>query len=128
MRLFFMDNRHRCLIPDENDNCVECGQHIDLPDWEGPMPDLGDIVGICKLIDATASDFVRAVWENTDPQDPAIQRLRRMEEGIIRVPHQTLLRMIVQPPYQEAKALGYRGTVDRFYALVCERMPAVTPH
>jgi hypothetical protein len=119
-------NSHRCLIPDDNDNCVECGKHIDLP--EGPMPDLGDIVGICKLIDATAAEFVRAVWENTDPHDSSIPRLRRMDNGIIRVPHQTILLMIVQPPYQEAKALGYRGTIDRFYTLVCERMPAVTQH
>jgi hypothetical protein len=108
MRLIFMDNRHRCLIPDEHDNCIECGKHIDIPDWEGPMPDLGDIVGICKLIDATAADFVRAVRRNT------------LMDGIFRE--------MIQAPYTQAKALGYRGDIDRFYALVCERMPAVTPH
>ena len=36
-----------CLIPDENDCCTLCGKHIELPD-------LGDIVGICKLCDAAA--------------------------------------------------------------------------
>jgi hypothetical protein len=97
---------HRCLIPDENDNCIQCGKRF--PELEGPMPDLGDIVGICKLIDLIAADFVRAVRKN-QPMD-----------GIFRE--------MLQTPYQQAKALGYRGTFDRFYALVCERMPAVRLH
>jgi hypothetical protein len=100
--------RHRCLIPDENDNCVTCGRRIDLPEVEGPMPDLGDIVGICKLIDATAADFVRAARKDV------------LMDGIFRE--------MLQAPYRRAKALGYRGTFDRFFALVCERMPAVRPH
>jgi hypothetical protein len=104
-------NSHRCLIPDENDNCVECGRHIDIPDWEGPMPDLGDIVGICKLIDATAAEFVRAIRKTPKP-----------------ILMDDLLRATLQVPYNEAKALGYRGTFDRFYALVCERMPSVILH
>jgi hypothetical protein len=118
----------RCLIPDENDNCIECGRHIDLPEIGGPMPDLGDIPGICKLIDAAAADFVKAVQENTDPQDPSITCLRLAGSRVVRVPHQTILRAMLRSPYKEAKALGYRGTIDRFYALVCERMPAVFSH
>jgi hypothetical protein len=96
--------RHRCLIPDENDNCVSCGRHIDLPEIDGPMPDLGDIVGICKLIDATAADFIRAARN---------------------APMDGVFREMLQAPYWKAKALGYRGTFDRFYALVCERMPSI---
>lgn len=122
-----MDKPHRCLIPDENDNCIECGRHIDLPDWDGPMPDLGDIVGICKLIDATAVNFIMAVRDNTDPQNSSIPRLRLVDGVSMRVPHQIILLAMSQSPFKEAKALGYRGTIDRFYALVCERMPAVSP-
>jgi hypothetical protein len=103
--------RHRCLIPDENDNCVTCGKHIDLPEIDGPMPDLGDIVGICKLIDSTAADFLRAIRSNS--------------RKTLATPMDEILRTLLQAPYKEAKALGYRGTFDRFYTLVCERMPSI---
>lgn len=120
-------DEHVCLIPDENDNCIDCGKRIDLSDV-GEPPDLGDIVGICKLIDATAASFVRAVRDNTDPKDPSLTRLRIVGNRIMRLSHKTILRQMIQAPFKQAKALGFRGDVERFAEHIEERMsPSTRP-
>lgn len=111
-----------CLIPDENDNCIDCGKHIDLPDC-GEPPDLGDIVGIIKLIDKTAASCARAVRENTDPKDPSQPRLRFVGNKLFRLPHTAAIQKVLKPAYKEAKALGYRGTFERWGEIVQEHTP-----
>jgi hypothetical protein len=78
-----------CLDFDENDNCTECGKPMELPD-------LGDLVGICGLIDSTAADCSKS---------PLSLRLRKMIRS-----------------HKEAKALGYRGDILRWIEFVQERM------
>ena len=114
-----------CLIPDENDNCIDCGKHIELPDV-GEMPNLGDIVGISQLIDKTASAYSRVVRDNTDPKNPSLPRLRMVGNRMIRLPHKALFQQLMKPAYKEAKALGYRGTIERFAEHVEERTPRPT--
>src|SRR5208337_131124 len=119
-----------CLVPDENDNCIDCGKHIDLPDV-GELPNLGDIPGICKLIDETATTYEAAVKENTDPKDPSLPRLRFVGSKMIRLPHKALLTKTLKPAYKAAKALGYKGTFERWGELVQEHAPGLAdthPH
>jgi hypothetical protein len=113
-----------CLIPDENDNCIDCGKHIDLSLPEGEeMPNLGDIVGICQLIDKTAATYAAVVRENSDPKDPSQPRLRMVGNRMMRLPHKALFNELMKPAYKEAKALGYRGTIERFAEHVEEHAP-----
>jgi len=109
-----------CLIPDENDNCIECGKHIDLPEI-GEMPNLGDIPGICKLLDQTAHAYALVIRENSDPNDPSQPRLRFVGNKLMRLPHKALFTELMKPTYKEAKALGYKGTIERWSELVQER-------
>src|SRR5258708_4265762 len=78
-----------CLVPDENDNCIDCGKHIELSDID-EMPNLGDIVGICLLIDKIAAAYATAVRENTDPKDPSLPRMQFVGNRIVRLPHLAL--------------------------------------
>jgi hypothetical protein len=110
-----------CIIPDENFNCVDFGKHIDMSDAE--PPDLGDIGGICKLIDATAKTYARLVRENTDPGNPRLTRLRMVGGTMVRIPHKAILKNVLGPSYVSAKALGYRGTFERWGDLVWEAVP-----
>ena len=108
-----------CLIPDENDNCIDCGKHIELPDVE--PPDLGDIPGICKLLDQTAHAYALVIRENSDPKDPSQPRLRMVGNKMMRLPHKALFKELMPPTYKAAKALGYKGTLERWSELVQER-------
>jgi hypothetical protein len=110
-----------CIVPDDNDNCVDCGKHIEMPDVE--PPDLGDIVGIVKLIDATAKEWAQRIEDNTDPQNPSQPRLRLVGGQLVRIPHKSLFKDLLKPTYVSAKALGYRGTFERWGEMIWERMP-----
>lgn len=109
-----MDCPH--LIPDENGNCSECGTAI--PNMEAP--NLGDIVGICKLLDATAAAFTVLIRENTDPQDPSRPRMRLVGGQIVRISHAALLKDLVRNSYPRVKRLGYRGSIRRWGELILE--------
>lgn len=110
-----------CLIPDENDNCIDCGKHIDLSYLDNePLPNLGDIVGIIQLIDKTASTYAHVVKENSDPKDPSQPRLRMVGNRMMRLPHKALFTELMKPTFKEAKALGYRGDLQRWSELVEE--------
>src|SRR5574337_46682 len=98
----------KCLIPDENDCCINCGKPIELP-VVTETPNLGDIPGICKLIDVTAAAYVKLVQDNTDPANPTLPRLRMIGGQIIRIPHETLYKNLIEPSYQAARKLGYLG-------------------
>ena len=113
-----MADKCPCLIPDENDNCVECGKHIDLPDIGAP--DLGDIGGIIRLIDATVKSFAQLAEANTDPSDPTLPRLRLVGGVLMRVPHHIIFNQLFGPTYKEAKQLGYRGSFERWKELLQE--------
>jgi hypothetical protein len=117
-----------CLIPDENDNCIDCGKHIDLSYLDDePLPNLGDIVGICGLIDKTAKMYATVIRKNTDPANPSLPRLRIVGNRIIRLSHKTLLFELMKPTFKEAKALGYKGNLERWGELVEERMTPSAP-
>jgi hypothetical protein len=112
-----------CVIPDENDNCVDCGKHIELPDAEPPHS-LGDIGGICRLLDTTAKTYAQRIEDNTDPKNPMLPRLRLVGGQLVRVPHKAILKEVVQPSFKTAKALGYRGTAERWAEMVIEATPS----
>lgn len=114
-----------CLIPDENDNCIECGKHIDIPDMG--TPDLGDLVGIIHLIDTTVKSFALLMANNTDPNNPDLPRLRLIGGVMVRVPHKILCKELVGPSYTEAKQLGYRGTMERWGEILQEAIESPQP-
>lgn len=124
LRGFSMDECP-CLIPDDNDNCVDCGKHIDMPTVG--EPNLGDIPGIVRLIETTAKHYEAMVKENTDPKNPSLPRLRLVGGYFIRIPHKDLYKAILMPSYVDAKALGYRGTFERWTEMVYEAAPPIQP-
>ena len=81
-----------CLTFDENDCCIKCGKPLE-------MPDLGDIVGICKLSDVTAAECSKI------KPSSHMHRTRKLLQS-----------------YKKAKALGYRGDLLRWIEFVQERM------
>jgi hypothetical protein len=93
-------------------------KHIDIPDAEAP--NLGDILGICKLIDSTAKSYAELAASNVDPNDPELPRLRMVGGVFMRVPHKALYRQLFEPSYRRAKTLGYRGTLQRWGELLQE--------
>jgi hypothetical protein len=110
-----------CIIPDENDNCVDCGKHIDMPDV--PAPNLGDITGIVKLIDVTAKTYAQMIQENTDPKNPSLPRLRLVGGLLMRIPHKMLYKDMLGPSFLAAKALGYRGTFESWGETIWDATP-----
>jgi hypothetical protein len=112
-----------CLIPDENDNCVDCGKHIEITDVAEP-PNLGDIPGIVRLIESTAKTYAEMVKDNTDPAIPTLPRLRLIGGQFVRIPHKAFYKLSLGPSYNSAKALGYRGTFERWTEIVQEALPA----
>lgn len=113
-----------CLVPgDDGETCIDCGKHIDLLD-AGPSPDLGDIKGIIRLMQNTASGFASLVTANTDPRSPGTPRLRLVGGQFVRIPHKALFLGLAAASYREAKGLGYRGTLERWADLVQENAPA----
>jgi len=113
-----------CLIPDDDDNCIDCGKHIDMPKVE-PPPNLGDIPGIVRLIETTAKTYADMVKENTDPKNQSLPRLRLVGGYFMRIPHKDLYKAILMPSYVSAKALGYRGTFERWTEMVYEAAPPI---
>ncbi len=113
-----------CLIPDDDDNCIDCGKHIDMPEV-AVAPNLGDIPGIVRLIESTAKHYEAMVKENTDPKNSTIPRLRLVGGYFIRIPHKDLYKAILMPSYVSAKALGYRGSFERWTEMVYEAAPPV---
>jgi len=111
-----------CLIPDENDNCIDCGKHIEMPEVTEP-PDLGNIPGICKLIDSTVKTYEQLVQENTDPKNPTLPRLRLVGGQLMRISHKALYKDLLGPSYLAAKAMGYRGTFERWGEIIWEATP-----
>lgn len=109
-----------CFIPDENDNCIDCGQPIDLSDNGEPLPNIGDIVGICTLLDKTAKMYATIIRDNVDPKDSSLTRIRMVGNKMMRLPHKTLLHELVEAGFKDAKALGYKGTLERWSELVEE--------
>jgi hypothetical protein len=122
-----MADKCQCLIPDEDDNCIECGQHLDFPEME--PPDLGDIMGIIRLIDTTAKTYEQIVRANADPNDPTLPRMRIVGNTITRIPHKALYKQVFGPTFQQAKRLGYKGTFQRWTELLQEAVdqPADQP-
>ncbi len=117
-----------CVIPDEKDNCLDCGKPIAGMPEVPPDLDLqmGNIAGIAKLMDATARTFAQLVRENTDPRNPSLPRLRLVGGQMMRLPHKMLYKDLLGPSYVAAKALGYRGTFERWGEMVQEATPILS--
>lgn len=103
--------------------CVDCGVDINSPEYLASLPpvsdkELGDIVNIIRLAEATAVAFTELVAINTDPNNPALPRLRLVGGQLLRLPHETLWAPLLKPSFQEAKQLGYRGTYQRWGEIV----------
>lgn len=111
-----------CIIPDENYNCIDCGKPIHVAEVD--PPDLGDIGGIVRLINATAKTYAQLLRENTDPKNPSQPRLRMVGGRMLRIPHKMLYRDLLGPSYGAAKALGYRGTFERWGEIIWEATPS----
>lgn len=93
-----------CLIPDDDDNCIDCGRHINMPEVAAP-PNLGDIPGIVRLIESTAKTYTEMVKDNTDPKNPSLPRLRLIGGYFMRISHKDLYKAILMPSYVSAKGL-----------------------
>ena len=85
-----------------------------------PAPNLGDIMGICKLLDATALIYTNLVRRNADPQNPSQPRLRIVGGQLTRLPHKVFFHDLVGPSFMKARRLGYRGTYQRWGELLRE--------
>ena len=90
----------------------------DTPDIKAP--DLGDILGICRLIDSTVKSYAQLVAANTDPNDPTQPRLRLVGGVFMRTPHKVFCQRLFAPSYMQAKKLGYRGTLERWGEILQE--------
>lgn len=111
-----------CIIPDETgEHCDNCGKLLDMA--EVAPPDFGDIIGIIRLIDATVSTYAQLVRENTDPKNPDLARLRLVGGRMVRLSHKSLYKNLLGPSYFAAKALGYRGTFERWSEVIMEATP-----
>lgn len=113
-----------CIMLDENENCVACGKHGDIP--SAASSNSGDIGGICLLLDTTAKAYAQCVEGNIDPKNPKLTRLRLVGSQLIRVPHKVIFKEILQPSFKSAKALGYRGTYEHWSEMVFEVTPPPT--
>jgi hypothetical protein len=112
-----------CLfVADDGETCIDCGQHIEIPDVE--VPDLGDITGIIRLIDSMAKIYAQRIKDNTDPDNPSLPRLSMVGGQFLRIPHKLLYKDLLEPSYVEAKRLGYRGTITRWGEIVLEAAPS----
>jgi hypothetical protein len=105
-----------CILSDENDDCLDCGKH-------SGESDVGNITGIVNLIETTAKSHAQAIRENTDPKNPNLPRLRLVGGQLMRLPHKTLFKDLLGPSYISAKALGYRGTFERWGEMIWEATP-----
>lgn len=115
-----------CLIPGDDDNCIDCGKHMDIPNVD--PPDLGDIGGIFRLIDSTAKNYVALIQNNIDPTHPSLPRLRMVGGMFVRIPNNMICKGLIGPSYLEAKKLGYRGTIDRWCEIITEATPTQQPN
>lgn len=114
-----MNDHDQCFVPDENDNCIECGKRMELPEIT-ETPDLGDIMGMIRLIDETSKAYLKLVQDNTDPNDPSQPRLRVYGGIMTRVPHSALYLPFFRPSYAKARSIGYRGPLDRWIEILQE--------
>ncbi len=106
-----------CILSDDKEDCLDCGQHV------GEPPDLGNLTGIVNLIEETAKSHARLITENTDPKNPTQPRLRLVGGLLMRVPHKMLYKDLLGPSFIQAKALGYRGTFERWGEMIWEATP-----
>lgn len=112
-----------CVIPDETmEHCLDCGRRMEVVPEVEP-PNLGDIAGIARLISATAKTYAQLVKDNTDPKNPDLPRLRMVGGKMLRIPHKSLCKETLAPSYATAKALGYRGSLERWGEMVWEAVP-----
>jgi hypothetical protein len=116
-----MDNDCPHLIPDEDWKCIDCGAPITPPELpQNYEPNLGNVMEICKLIDETRVVFDKLIKLNTDPKNPKLPRLRMVGGQMLRLPHKMVCKGMIGPSFVQAKAIGYKGTQDRWMEMVLE--------
>ena len=84
--------------------------------------DLGNIVGISKLIDETVEDYTHFVEAHSDPANPTLPRLQFIGGIMMRLPLDTLWQEQLPNSYVAAQRLGYRGTIQRWGELIKEQV------
>jgi len=114
------------LIPDENNNCETCG--VPYPDPQNfPEPNLGDVMGICKLINETRDVFDGMVKANTDPKNPKLTRMRLVGGILMRLPDKMVCKGVFGASFLKAKSIGYKGTQERWTEMILEDIPTMIP-
>jgi hypothetical protein len=104
----------------EVDDGSGCG--VNVTEIKEPAPNVGNIGGIVKLINATVKTYTQLVRENTDPKNPSLPRLRLIGGQFVRIPHKNIYNDLIGPSYIAARALGYRGGIGRWADLVRENI------
>lgn len=108
--------------------CKSCGTDITSQEFLDTLPEvspdfqLGDIMGIIKLAQATAREFLDRVETDRDPHNPSQPKLklRWMGNQLMRPPRETVWMEVLQPTFDLAKGLGYRGNMERWESVCME--------
>jgi hypothetical protein len=112
----------KCLHLDvTNDGiCTSCGINIGSEEFFNSLPDapaepqLGDLMGIIRLAEATVTRYFEHKKDMSDPTHPDQPRLRIIGKTIIRVPDSVVWKEVVKPAFAKAVKLGYKGTYSRW--------------
>ena len=95
--------------------CKFCGMDITSQEFLDTLPlpldsQLGDIVGIIKVAQATAEEIL----SYRDPHNPALNKISWAGAQLVRTPDAAVWKEVLPPSYAIAKTLGYRGTYERW--------------
>jgi len=116
-------------IPDENWKCIDCGADVPQPELPSNFnPNLGNIVAISHLIDATREEFNKIIIANTDPKHPKLPRLRMVGGQLMRLENKMIVKAMVGPSYLKAQSLGYLGTQNRWFEMIFDDIPTITSY
>jgi hypothetical protein len=77
-------------------------------------PNIGDIIGIIRIITQTAIDYSEALKL---PQP----KLCFVGGVLVRPTVNSMFKSIFKPSFQQAKSIGYRGSYERWEELVKEQ-------
>ena len=129
-----------CIIADGN-KCIDCGEPVTNPEItvqqlaeegivlgpplppDAPVPSLGNVAGIMHLAMQTFREGVRRQARNTDPVNTSLPKLQLMGSVFVRVPHKDIWVGLLRQSFEQAQAMGFKGTSKRWEALVEEACP-----
>jgi hypothetical protein len=135
-----MEDKCPCMIA-ENSKCIDCGEPIMNPEFtveklaeegivlgsplppDAPVPNIGNISGLIHLAQNTFREGVHRQVENTDPKNPKLPRLRMIDAMLFRVPHTDIWNGLLRQSFEQAQAMGFRGTLERWGTVVEDIIP-----